>query len=399
MWHGNEFEHEGRSRATRPDVPQGIDPEWLSSTIGSIYDCVLQPERWSATIEAIAAQFSFASVVLGILQVRPGAHEIKAHFGFDEEYLAIGNTYAEDSVRIWGGAARIEAFPLDEPIVASDMTPRAELANFRYYREILEPRGLVEGVFVALAREPQLVGYLAMNRHSSAGDVRPLELHGLRLLAPHLRRALTISDFFDLKTVGSKAFGSVLDAMSCAVVLVDEALGVVHANRAGAAMFAAGKPVRSVQGRLCIGGGLAEDALRSAVRLAAKNEALLGQRGIGISAQSGGDAPAVLHVMPLGRGDVRSGLVQRAVAAVFVVSADRGANTPVDAISMLYDLTPTEGQIFALLSKGKSLAKAAEALGIAKSTARTHLLRVFDKTGCKRQAELVALAARLSLTL
>jgi DNA-binding CsgD family transcriptional regulator/PAS domain-containing protein len=399
MWQGSGIGRDGEFRAARADRPQGIDPEWLSSTIGSIYDCVLQPERWPGTIETIAAEFSFASVVLGILQVRPGAHELKAHVGFDEEYLAIGDTYAEDSVRIWGGASLIEAFPLDEPIVASDITPLAEFWNLRYYREILEPRGLIDAVFVTLAREPQLVGYLAMNRHVSVGDVRPHELQGLRLLAPHLRRAVTISNFFDLQSVENKTFGSVLDSISCAVVLVDEDLGVVHANRAAAAMLAAGEPIRSVQGRLSVGGGLPEDSLRSAVRLAAENEALLGQRGIGIPAQSKGDAPAVLHVLPLQRGEIRSGLVQRAVAAVFVVSADRGANTPVDAISMLYDLTPTEGQIFASLSKGQSLAKTADALGIAKSTARTHLLRVFDKTGCKRQAELVVLASRLSLTL
>jgi DNA-binding CsgD family transcriptional regulator len=35
-------------------------------------------------------------------------------------------------------------------------------------------------------------------------------------------------------------------------------------------------------------------------------------------------------------------------------------------------------------------------MGIARSTARTHLLHVFEKTGCRRQAELIALAARLS---
>jgi hypothetical protein len=42
-----------------------IDPEWLSQTIGSIYDCVLAPGNWREVIAAIAAQFSFANVMLG----------------------------------------------------------------------------------------------------------------------------------------------------------------------------------------------------------------------------------------------------------------------------------------------------------------------------------------------
>jgi DNA-binding CsgD family transcriptional regulator len=87
---------------------------------------------------------------------------------------------------------------------------------------------------------------------------------------------------------------------------------------------------------------------------------------------------------------------ERAVAAVFIARASQCASVPLDAISLLYDLTPAERQIFALVSEGRTISDAATALGVAKNTARSHLLRVFEKTGCKRQAELVALAARLS---
>ncbi len=38
-------------------------------------------------------------------------------------------------------------------------------------------------------------------------------------------------------------------------------------------------------------------------------------------------------------------------------------------------------------------AEVAEALGIAESTVRTHLLRLFAKTGAKRQSDLIKLVA------
>jgi hypothetical protein len=44
-----------------------------------------------------------------------------------------------------------------------------------------------------------------------------------------------------------------------------------------------------------------------------------------------------------------------------------------------------------------ALSDIAVVLGIATSTVKTHLLRVFDKTGCSRLAELVKLAASMSL--
>ena len=77
----------------------------------------------------------------------------------------------------------------------------------------------------------------------------------------------------------------------------------------------------------------------------------------------------------------------------------KASHAPVDAIAALYRFTPAETQLFALLSKGVPMDKAAAGMGIARSTAKTHLLRVVAKTGCKRQVELVALAARLSLNI
>jgi DNA-binding CsgD family transcriptional regulator len=163
-------------------------------------------------------------------------------------------------------------------------------------------------------------------------------------------------------------------------------------------MLARGEVAAVDQGSIRLVSRPAQDALQLAVLLSASDEAQLGERGIGIPLQAEGESPCVLHVMPLQRRTLQGGLVQRAVAAVFVVPAGRSP-TPMDAVALLYDLTPAEQKIFAAISEGRTIGDTARTLGIAKSTARTHLLRVFEKTGCKRQAELVALAARLTLPL
>jgi hypothetical protein len=36
-----------------------ISPERLSELIGAIYDCVITPEKWRATIDAIRLEFDF----------------------------------------------------------------------------------------------------------------------------------------------------------------------------------------------------------------------------------------------------------------------------------------------------------------------------------------------------
>ena len=70
---------------------------------------------------------------------------------------------------------------------------------------------------------------------------------------------------------------------------------------------------------------------------------------------------------------------------------------PTDAMALLYDLTPAETRVFELIAAGETPAAVAKTLGVAPSTVRTHLLHLFQKTGCQRQSELVKLGARFSM--
>ena len=57
----------------------------------------------------------------------------------------------------------------------------------------------------------------------------------------------------------------------------------------------------------------------------------------------------------------------------------------------------SEARVFDLIARGLTPAEAAEKLGVGVSTVRTHLLHIFDKTGLRRQADLVRMAAGLAL--
>ena len=63
----------------------------------------------------------------------------------------------------------------------------------------------------------------------------------------------------------------------------------------------------------------------------------------------------------------------------------------------LFGLTAAEAAVFEQIAAGRDVPRAAAALGVAQSTVRTHLLRIYDKTGVRRQAELVRLSASFSL--
>ena len=66
---------------------------------------------------------------------------------------------------------------------------------------------------------------------------------------------------------------------------------------------------------------------------------------------------------------------------------------PPEVIAKSYKLTATELRVLLAIVEVGGVADVAEALGIAETTIKTHLGRIFQKTGTGRQADLVKLVA------
>jgi DNA-binding CsgD family transcriptional regulator len=88
----------------------------------------------------------------------------------------------------------------------------------------------------------------------------------------------------------------------------------------------------------------------------------------------------------------RRGIHTNAVAAAFVTDIDTPFVAPADMAAALFDLTPAEARVFALLVTRHSLVETAAALGVERATVKTHLARLYDKIGVRRQSDLVQVA-------
>lgn len=376
---------------------QQASVEKFSDLIGNIYDCVIAPERWTEVLDQICAEFGFATGALSVVSLSNMKAVVNAVSGSNLAQMAqnaIG--YGPDIIELWGGAERIQQYPLGEPIVQSQAVRQDIISGNRYYREWALPKGLFDAVAVGLVRDRTMVGNAIFSQHESAGAIDDAQLSGLRLLAPHIRRAVTISNLFDMKAVEAATFAATVEALTVGVVLADEESKIVHSNAAAAAMLAAGDPIVARHGRIAVQSSATTIALQSAVAQAAKDEATLGQKGIGIPIPRAGGDPLVIHVLPLRRSHVRSGLIQRAAAALFVASASGPPQLPHDALVQLYDLTPAEIRIVELICEGQTRDTISATLGVSVSTVKSHLIHVFEKTGCRRQVDLVRLAKSLT---
>src|SRR5262249_50736550 len=101
----------------------------------------------------------------------------------------------------------------------------------------------------------------------------------------------------------------------------------------------------------------------------------------------------VAHVLPLTFDRRRPAANRRnIIAAIFVRRAAVHPST-VEILGRHYQLTPTELRVvFAMMEIG-GVQQVAQVVGISDNTVKTHLRRVFAKTGTNRQADLVKLVA------
>jgi DNA-binding CsgD family transcriptional regulator len=83
------------------------------------------------------------------------------------------------------------------------------------------------------------------------------------------------------------------------------------------------------------------------------------------------------------------------VAVALITDPEKQTPASTDVLIQAYKLTRKEATLAAKLFEGKSLEQASRELAITYETARTHLRRIFGKTGTSRQAELILLIARL----
>jgi DNA-binding CsgD family transcriptional regulator len=374
-----------------------ISLERYSELVGSVYDCAIDPSLWQTTLGDLARDLRFANSVVALHAVPSGESLMLSTTGIPAEWQLRMNDDIGSVYELWGGVAKAVQFPVDEPVVQSHQTPRDSWESNAWYKNWVEPQGLFDAVAMKIAEERTLFGSLTFGRMRAAGEIGEDELAPLRLLAPHFRRAVTISNLLDLKTVLASTFAATLDALAAGVFLVGADLRLVYHNPAAGSLIRPGGPLDIAGGRLRITADPAATAsLEAAIGVAARDESALGRKGMGVPLRGMDGNPLLIHVLPLKRGDIRPELEQRAIAALFVTPAANEPQLPADALALLYELTPAETRILLLVAGGMEQARVAETLGIAPATVKTHLQHVFDKTGCRRQADLVKLAASMS---
>jgi DNA-binding CsgD family transcriptional regulator len=177
------------------------------------------------------------------------------------------------------------------------------------------------------------------------------------------------------------------------VLLVDAAARVTFANSAGERMLRAGGGVFAGRDGLRAETLGETRQLRRIIADCAQPGDELGGAGGRLRLSREDRAPLTVLVIPHRARFAWIG-VARPRAIVFITDPEEASAVRRESLRQDFGLTPAEAGFTREVLKADGLQAAADRLGISLTTARTHLAHVFDKTGTRRQAELVRLILR-----
>jgi DNA-binding CsgD family transcriptional regulator len=350
----------------------------LSRLIESIYDCAIDPALWPSTLEQIAVAHNSMAGTLNVMDFVTGAERTLVHVGISDHYQAL---YRECYQGCDLFAHSLLLCPVDRPATSEELAAEDELLQSRIYREWAAPQGFRYVLLTALIKNHARLAFIGVTRGEKSGPYDAEEQARMALLAPHVRRAITIADLIDHKTLERNDLAAMLDALTTAALVLGADGRLVHSNAAGRATLAGEALLLSRAGIVEPWDRTVTPAFRAMLAAEAGGTVTLARRG-------GGNA--VVSALPLNSDRRRIDAPTQKRVALFVQDNPCGPHA-IELLGRAYGLTGAELRVLLGLAEDATPADIARRYGIAPSTVRTHLKSLFAKTGAKRQKDLVKL--------
>ena len=371
-----------------PGHREAAEWETLNALIGHIYDSILEPERWNETLARITGALCplswEAAFILWESNSPPSGRFVAATglaAGVQEIYAAVyaGNHPWSRKLMRYGNGSVIDS---------NDIMARDELAESPFFQNFLSPWGIDRLVCVLLDRRGgERLGLILPGPGDR--DVGTLK-RGLRVLAPHIQRAMRISDRIATLELAVGAARAAADFAPFAIFSLDDQLNILTINSRAAQYEKAGF-IRLVQNRFAFIHPASQKRLLDLVQSPAPTG--LAFQAVG---ESGAECPVlVARITPQSAQQIGG---SRAGASLIVTLGSAPGEAPVveiDRVAQWFALTPAEARLAVALAAGKSLQDYAAERAVSLNAVRFLLKGIFRKTGVSSQAQLVATLARL----
>ncbi|MGH7022354.1 MAG: helix-turn-helix transcriptional regulator [Caulobacteraceae bacterium] len=361
-----------------------------------IYDAALDPELWPRVVEGVSdalggwggsltEQNQLDASGEGVF-VRADAGVSTSYFSYSAQDHPLLHTADPDAfVREW--RPRV--------LTDEDLIPKEELVQSPYYNELLRRVDIHSILIFRFALRGTVATNMSIGRPLRREQFGAHEIALASRLQPHLMRAIELGRRAAAKRGLAEDVTRFLDRSPDGFILLDEQLAIRQMNLAAERLIARRDGLRVFAGRLC---GATQEATNRLAALVARARAPNPRHRSGGSMalpSPSGRPPLSVTVAPARPGRLAF-FDTGPLVIVCVADLEATVRSPGDHLAELFGLSPAEARVALALFEGLTLREAADASGVSFNTVRTHLARIFDKTGVNRQSELVRLMLRSS---
>ena len=278
-------------------------------------------------------------------------------------------------------------------VLDEEACPRPILIRSEFYNDYLLPMRLTRSMGPTFAKDGARVMNVAPMRAEHRAPFGEEERTTAQHLLPHLARANLIRERLEVLRAGEE----VLNGLPYGVVFLTAEGRVIYANRAAEAILRQQDGFTIREGMLRANPRSAADvALKHSIQQAARPDPRSTEWPLPvlIKRPSLRRAYQVLTAPLRHRFPLFAGMPGPEVVALIIDPEEQPVAIP-ELLGRLYGLTKREAAVADKLAQGKTVEQSAEELGMRYETARTHLRRIFNKTGTSRQGELISILARI----
>jgi DNA-binding winged helix-turn-helix (wHTH) protein/DNA-binding CsgD family transcriptional regulator len=379
----------GPTVAPRPEVQPGrpkSENEALSELIGHIYDCAIDPTQWDDALAHLVSLLSPADWDVAILMWESIAPPRARFVGATGLSSVAREIYSETFAGRSSWSVALAALGPGRVLDTDEIMSRSEFRESPLYKSFLSTWGMELAVAAIIDRQtPDLLGLVMPG--PPGRDLEGLKF-GLRLLAPHLQRAIRISRCLGEANLRAEAAETALDRAPVAVATLMADLSVVNINAKALALVDSGE-VRLRGNVLSFEDPAAQCQLVDLSRAEAPASA-----NFKIVDANGNDVVVLAariktQVAPALGGDIEG--------ASIILSIGVGGRAPLLEINRLGDrfgLTATEARLATALAAGDSLRCYAERRHMSMNALRLLLKHIYRKTDTASLEDMVSRVRR-----
>jgi len=225
--------------------------------------------------------------------------------------------------------------------------------------------------------------FLSVERERSRGPVEATAIEQLDALRPHLARASLMSARLQLER--ARAATATLASIGLPALVFDRAGRVIVANELAERL--SDHVHWRAQDRFALKDSKADVLLRGAMATL-QSDGVESNRSFPVRGPDGQIA-LIAHVVPIRRS--ARDLFSQSVGVLILMPAKTPQAPSVELVQSLFDLTAAEARVARSLTMGQTVDEIASEKGVSSHTVRTQVRGVLEKTGSRRQADVIAL--------